>query len=53
MMLEARKERLARPGFATGIDVFSQEEIDKRVSRAARFGAVEGLQVGGRAWYGT
>ncbi|KAL4426356.1 hypothetical protein ABPG77_004650 [Micractinium sp. CCAP 211/92] len=38
LRLDARKERLARPGFATGIDLFTEEEAAKRAQRAARFG---------------
>ncbi|KXZ55537.1 hypothetical protein GPECTOR_2g1086 [Gonium pectorale] len=39
LMMEARKERFrGAPGFTTGdLDLFSQEERDKRAARAARF----------------
>jgi hypothetical protein len=47
LRLDARKERFNRPGFATGIDVFSKEEAAKRAQRAARFGLPEGS---GLAW---
>lgn len=41
----SRKERYTRQGFATGIDLFDEEEISKRHQRASRFGmASEGLQ---------
>ncbi|KAL4430928.1 hypothetical protein ABPG75_006184 [Micractinium tetrahymenae] len=42
LRLDARKERLARPGFATGIDLFTEEEVAKRAQRAARFGLPSG-----------
>lgn len=37
MALEVKRERFRRPGFVTGIDLFSKEEDDKRAQRAARF----------------
>ena len=42
LRLDARKERFTRPGFATGIDLFTEEERQKREQRAARFGLPEG-----------
>ncbi|PRW58378.1 splicing RNP complex component [Chlorella sorokiniana] len=42
MRLDARKERFNRPGFATGIDLFTEEEQQKREQRAARFGLPAG-----------
>ncbi|GFH14284.1 uncharacterized protein HaLaN_10311, partial [Haematococcus lacustris] len=41
LALEGKKERLGQRGFATGIDVFAKEEIDKRTARAARFNLTE------------
>uniref|UniRef100_A0A383V5T6 Nuclear cap-binding protein subunit 3 n=1 Tax=Tetradesmus obliquus TaxID=3088 RepID=A0A383V5T6_TETOB len=41
---EARKERFRREGFATGIDLFSEEEIAKRAARAKKFGLPEERQ---------
>jgi hypothetical protein len=38
MRLEARRERTARTGFVTGIDLFSAEEQEKQRRRAAKFG---------------
>eukprot|EP00775_Hariotina_reticulata_P012857 gene12856-12984_t len=38
---EARRERFKREGFATGIDLFSKEEIAKRAARAKKFGLPE------------
>ena len=38
LRLEARRERLAGEGFATGLDLFSEEERAKRAARAAKFG---------------
>ena len=38
LRLEARRERLERPGFATGLDLLSAEEGAKRAQRASRFG---------------
>ncbi|GAB4817936.1 hypothetical protein N2152v2_004982 [Parachlorella kessleri] len=35
---EVRKEKFARPGFATGIDLFTEEEQQKLAARAERFG---------------
>jgi hypothetical protein len=40
-VLEAKKERLARDGFSTGIDMFEQEEVARRAARAARFNITE------------
>ncbi|KAI3433577.1 hypothetical protein D9Q98_003388 [Chlorella vulgaris] len=37
LRLDARKERFNRPGFATGIDLFTEEEAAKRAQRASRF----------------
>lgn len=43
--LHARKEKFTRQGFATGINLFTQEEVDKRALRAERFGtAGQGLE---------
>ncbi|KAF8072386.1 ncbp3 [Scenedesmus sp. PABB004] len=39
--LEARRERQRREGFATGIDLFSEEEAAKRAARALKFGLPE------------
>jgi hypothetical protein len=38
LRLEARRERIAKSGFVTGIDFFSAEEEEKRRRRAAKFG---------------
>lgn len=38
MVLEVRKSRLAKEGFSTGVDVFAEEEVQKQMARAARFG---------------
>eukprot|EP00887_Chlorella_sp_A99_P005449 scaffold1.g5449.t1 len=47
LRLEMRRERLQRPGFATGFDFLSEEEVAKRAARAARFGGAAG---GGLDW---
>lgn len=41
LVLAARKERFGRQGFATGIDLFTEEEQQKRAARAARFNITE------------
>lgn len=46
---EARRGRLNRPGFSTGIDMFSSEEVSKRERRAARFGESAPSE-GGLTW---
>ena len=47
LRLDARKERFNRPGFATGVDIFTAEEQAKLAQRAARFGLPEDS---GLAW---
>lgn len=41
---QARLQRLRREGFATGIDLFSEEEQAKRAARAKKFGLPEDRQ---------
>jgi len=37
LRLEARKERLTREGFTTGLDLTCEQEAEKRRERASRF----------------